>query len=96
MYKFHDDASISSTVSNDCKGFPFCSVILVKIDDYLMPHFVFDVLHSGASLLDFYMLLIGSSTCSYVTQVTIWLQSEHILYSNMTFEVGTIIVKQVL
>ena len=94
MYKFHDDASISSTVSNDCIGLPF--VILVKIDDYLMPHFVFDVLHSGASLPDFYMLLIGSSTCSYVTQVTIWLQSEHIFYSNMTYEVGTIIISQVL
>ena len=80
---------------SDCIGFPFCFVILVKIDDYLTPRFVFDVLHSGASLPDFYMLLIGSSTCFYITQVTIWLQWEHIFYSNVTFEVGTIIMSHV-
>ena len=96
MYKFHDDANISSTVSNDCIGFPFCFVILVKIDDYLMPCFVFDALDSSAGLPDFYILLIGSSPCCYVTQVTIRLQLEHVFYSNVTFKVVAIIFRQVL
>ena len=80
----------------DCIRFLICFVILIKINDYLTPHFVFDVLHSGTSLPDFYMLLIGSSTCFYITQVTIWLQWEHIFYSNVTFEVGTIIMSHLL
>ena len=96
MYKFHNDASISSTVSNNCIGFSFCFVILVKIDDYLMPHFVFDALLSGTGLPDFCILLIGSSPCCYVTQVTIRLQLEHVFYSNVTFKVVAIIFRQVL
>ena len=36
----------------DCIRFLVCFVILIKIDDYLTPHFVFDVLHSGTSLPD--------------------------------------------
>ena len=63
IYKFHDDASISSTVSNNFIGFPIFFRILVKIDDVLMLHFVLDALHSGAGLPNVYILLISASTC---------------------------------
>ena len=44
---------------NNCIRFPFCLMILVKIDDNLMTRFKFDVLHGGT---DSYKALNKTST----------------------------------